>query len=77
MHDISPCLVRAVMAAEDARFCDHNGFDFDAIRAAIRLNEQTGRIYGASTITQQVAKNVFLWHAAIGSAKGLRQASPS
>lgn len=62
IEEISPRLVRSVMAAEDARFCDHHGFDFEAIREAMRLNEQGKRTYGASTITQQTAKNVFLWH---------------
>lgn len=57
---ISPHLVRAVIAAEDARFCDHRGFDFDAIRKAIAERED-GRFRGASTISQQTAKNTFLW----------------
>ena len=67
---ISPHLARSVMAAEDARFCDHWGFDFDAIRAAIEEREQ-GRFRGASTISQQVAKNVFLWHGRSWARKGL------
>lgn len=71
IEEISPRLARSVMAAEDARFCDHYGFDFEAIRAAIRLNEQGKRTYGASTITQQVAKNVFLWHQRSWVRKGL------
>jgi monofunctional biosynthetic peptidoglycan transglycosylase len=71
IEEISPRLARAVMAAEDARFCDHYGFDFEAIRAAIRLNEQGKRTYGASTITQQTAKNVFLWHQRSWVRKGL------
>lgn len=70
-EEISPGLVRSVMAAEDARFCDHNGFDFEAIREAIRLNEQGKRTLGASTITQQTAKNVFLWHQRSWVRKGL------
>lgn len=52
----------AVIAAEDARFLEHHGFDFEAIDKAIRYNSKsTRRIRGGSTITQQVAKNVFLW----------------
>lgn len=62
MDSISPRLQSAVIAAEDARFLEHNGFDFDAIDKALRHNQnQTRRIRGGSTISQQVAKNVFLW----------------
>jgi monofunctional biosynthetic peptidoglycan transglycosylase len=58
---ISPHLKRAVVAAEDARFLDHEGFDWEAIQQAIAKNEQRGRIVaGASTISQQLAKNLFL-----------------
>ena len=58
---ISPHLKRAVVAAEDARFLDHEGFDWDAILQARAKNEQHGRIVaGASTISQQLAKNLFL-----------------
>lgn len=71
IEEISPRLVRSVMAAEDARFCDHHGFDFEAIREAMRLNEQGKRTYGASTITQQTAKNMFLWHRRSWVRKGL------
>ena len=53
---ISPRLARAVIAAEDARFCAHPGFDVDAIRAALEASEQGRRLRGGSTITQQVAK---------------------
>ena len=55
---IAPAMARSVIAAEDANFCRHFGFDLDAIRAA--LDDGAGR--GASTLTQQVVKNVFLWH---------------
>ncbi|WP_245776328.1 monofunctional biosynthetic peptidoglycan transglycosylase [Thalassovita taeanensis] len=55
---IAPVMARSVVAAEDANFCDHWGFDMAAIRAAI--NE--GGTRGASTLTQQVVKNAFLWH---------------
>ncbi len=62
LRRVSPNLVRAVIAAEDARFCAHRGFDLEAIRKAMKHNERRpGRMRGASTITQQTAKNVFLW----------------
>ncbi|MEO1120621.1 MAG: monofunctional biosynthetic peptidoglycan transglycosylase [Pseudomonadota bacterium] len=55
-------LARSVMAAEDARFCEHWGIDFEAAQhAAKRYLSGQGRLLGGSTITQQVAKNVFLW----------------
>ena len=59
---ISPALAQSVIAAEDARFCQHHGFDFDAMRAAAAANaEHPGKLRGGSTISQQTAKNVFLW----------------
>lgn len=61
LSDISPSLTRAVIAAEDGKFCSHNGFDSEAIAQAIKRNRQGGRIRGGSTISQQTAKNVFLW----------------
>lgn len=70
MDEIAPALARSVLAGEDARFCEHWGFDFDAIRQALEEREQ-GRVRGASTITQQVAKNVFLWHGRSWARKGL------
>lgn len=54
---IAPDMIRAVVAAEDANFCLHDGFDMTAIRAAL---DAGGRV-GASTLTQQTVKNVFLW----------------
>jgi len=54
-------MVRAVIAAEDSKFCSHSGFDWDAISDAARRNASGGRIRGGSTISQQTAKNVFLW----------------
>lgn len=54
-------LVRAVIAAEDAKFCAHKGFDAEAIESAIRNNRSGKHLRGGSTITQQTAKNVFLW----------------
>ena len=58
---ISPAMVRAVTAAEDQKFLHHFGFDFDAISKAYANNRDGGRRRGGSTITQQTAKNVFLW----------------
>jgi monofunctional biosynthetic peptidoglycan transglycosylase len=59
---IAPALPRAVIASEDARFCLHHGFDLHAIDAALKHNQaKPGRIRGGSTISQQTAKNVFLW----------------
>lgn len=55
---IAPVMLRSVVAAEDANFCLHTGFDLDAIKTAI----EAGANRGASTITQQVVKNAFLWH---------------
>ncbi|RIV77968.1 monofunctional biosynthetic peptidoglycan transglycosylase [Pelagerythrobacter aerophilus] len=61
LSNIDRNLVAAVIAAEDGKFCSHDGFDTEAIEKAIRHNAQGGRIRGASTISQQTAKNVFLW----------------
>src|SRR5665213_2773408 len=59
---ISPTMTRAVIASEDARFCLHHGFDFNAIDKALQHNERRpGRVRGGSTISQQTAKNAFLW----------------
>jgi monofunctional biosynthetic peptidoglycan transglycosylase len=59
--EISPNFGLAVIAAEDQMFPDHNGFDWKSIEKAMKHNEKKKRIRGASTISQQVAKNVFLW----------------
>ncbi|MFZ9396670.1 MAG: monofunctional biosynthetic peptidoglycan transglycosylase [Erythrobacter sp.] len=61
LDNIDRSLVTAVIAAEDGKFCSHNGFDAEAIAKAAARNMQGGRIRGGSTITQQTAKNVFLW----------------
>ena len=58
---ISRPMVDAAIAGEDAKFCSHLGFDQDAIRNAWHRNEEGGRIRGGSTISQQTAKNAFLW----------------
>lgn len=60
---ISPQLQRAVMAAEDQKFSKHHGFDFDAIGSALEGHLENRTARGASTLTQQVAKNLFLWPA--------------
>lgn len=69
--DISPNMARAVIAAEDGKFCSHNGFDTEAIQKAIERNAQGGRLRGGSTISQQVAKNAFLWQGGGFFRKGL------
>ncbi len=62
ISQISPHLVESVVAAEDAGFCQHHGFDFDAMEKAAAANERhPGKVRGGSTISQQTAKNVFLW----------------
>ena len=68
---IDPNMVAAVIAGEDGKFCEHNGFDREAIEEAIRRNQQGGRIRGGSTISQQTAKNVFLWQGGGYFRKGL------
>ena len=54
-------MVRAAIAAEDSKFCQHSGFDLEAIEDAMKRNASGGRIRGGSTISQQTAKNAFLW----------------
>ncbi len=61
LSSIDRNLVRAVIAAEDGKFCTHDGFDRKAIEKALETNAEGGRIRGGSTISQQTAKNVFLW----------------
>lgn len=69
---ISPQARLAVIASEDQLFPDHNGFDWKSIRKAIEYNKKKpGRIRGGSTISQQVAKNVFLWQGRSWIRKGL------
>lgn len=64
-------LVRAVIASEDGKFCQHDGFDREAIEKAMARNARGGRIRGGSTISQQTAKNVFLWQGGGYFRKGL------
>ncbi|HSC54318.1 MAG TPA: monofunctional biosynthetic peptidoglycan transglycosylase [Phnomibacter sp.] len=69
---INPSMPLAVMAAEDQLFPDHNGFDWKSIEKAMAYNKRKpGRVRGASTLSQQVAKNVFLWQGGGWFRKGL------
>ncbi|MFS4457980.1 monofunctional biosynthetic peptidoglycan transglycosylase [Bdellovibrio sp. HCB2-146] len=61
LEDISPSVQRAVLKAEDYKFFEHNGFDYEAIQKAYKYNKTHTKKKGASTISQQTAKNVFLW----------------
>ena len=61
IRQIDRDMVRAAIAGEDSKFCSHNGFDFEAIEDAMQRNASGGRIRGGSTISQQTAKNAFLW----------------
>ena len=61
LERVNPFLARAVIASEDGRFCSHHGIDFDAVGEAMDDYEARGRLRGASTISMQVARNVFLW----------------
>jgi monofunctional biosynthetic peptidoglycan transglycosylase len=71
LADIDRDMVAAVISGEDGKFCLHNGFDKDAILQAFRRNQKGGRIRGGSTISQQTAKNVFLWQGGGYLRKGL------
>lgn len=76
LDDISPRLVEAAIAAEDSTYCRHHGFDMKAIERALKANERNekrgrSRIRGGSTISQQTAKNVFLWPGRDWIRKGL------
>jgi monofunctional biosynthetic peptidoglycan transglycosylase len=64
-------MVRAAIAAEDSKFCTHNGFDFEAIEDAMKRNASGGRIRGGSTISQQTAKTTFLWNGGGYARKGV------
>jgi len=70
-ENISDELKVAVIAGEDQKFASHWGFDIPAIQAALAYNERGGNIRGASTLTQQVAKNLFLWSGRSWLRKGL------
>ncbi len=72
LTEITPDMPLAVMASEDQRFLIHHGFDFNAIQSAVKRNMKAGKKkYGASTISQQTAKNVFLWPGRSWVRKGL------
>ena len=63
-------MVRAAIGAEDSKYCAHSGFDVDAIQDAVKRNASGGRIRGGSTISQQTAKNAFLWQGGGYARKG-------
>ena len=71
LKDMSPHIVRAVIASEDQNFCAHDGFDLKEIQRAMQDAENGGDLRGASTISQQTAKNVFLWNGGGWFRKGL------
>ena len=71
LAQISPHLLQAVVAAEDQKFLQHHGFDVKAIEKALVYNSKGRKIRGASTISQQTAKNVFLWTGRSWLRKGL------
>src|SRR5271163_4952915 len=71
LNRISPNLALAVVASEDQKFPEHWGFDVEAIEKAYELNQHSHKVRGASTISQQVAKNLFLWSGRSYFRKGL------
>lgn len=71
LSQISPHLLQAVVAAEDQKFLQHSGFDMQAIEKALVYNSKGRKLRGASTISQQTAKNVFLWTGRSWLRKGL------
>lgn len=71
LENISPNLQRAVIASEDGNFLKHNGFDFKAMQKAFKNNNKGRKLKGGSTISQQTAKNVFLWQGRSYIRKGL------
>lgn len=71
LNDISPNARLAVISTEDQLFPDHDGFDFKNIEKAMKHNQKSKSLHGASTISQQVAKNVFLWQGRSWFRKGL------
>lgn len=70
-REIPDNIKMAVIAAEDQRFAEHRGLDLQAIRAAVKHNQRGGNLRGASTLSQQVAKNLFLWSGRSWLRKGL------
>ena len=71
LDKIAPVMTAAVIASEDQNFPDHYGFDIEAIQRAIGHNERSSRTKGASTLTQQTAKNMFLWSSRSWLRKGV------
>lgn len=71
LEEISPNLQKAVIASEDGNFLNYHGFDFQAMQKAFKNNQKGKRIKGGSTISQQTAKNVFLWQGRSYLRKGL------
>jgi monofunctional biosynthetic peptidoglycan transglycosylase len=71
LDDASAHLALAVMASEDARFCQHGGVDWDILRNVVEAADEDGPVRGASTIPMQVAKNLFLWPSRSYIRKGL------
>jgi monofunctional biosynthetic peptidoglycan transglycosylase len=71
IENISPNLQKAVIASEDGNFLKHNGFDFEAMQKAFENNNKGKKLKGGSTISQQTAKNVFLWQGRSYVRKGL------
>ena len=71
LSEMSRHIPRAVIAAEDSRFCEHRGFDVEAIEKAMARNKQGKKLRGGSTISQQTAKNAFLWSGRTWVRKGL------
>ncbi len=71
LEEISPNLQKAVIASEDGNFLQHSGFDFKAMQKAYKSNQKGKKLKGGSTISQQTAKNVFLWQGRSYVRKGL------
>jgi monofunctional biosynthetic peptidoglycan transglycosylase len=71
LEEISPNLQKAVIASEDGNFLKHSGFDFEAMQKAFKNNQKGRKLKGGSTISQQTAKNVFLWQGRSYVRKGL------
>jgi monofunctional biosynthetic peptidoglycan transglycosylase len=71
LDQMSRHIPRAVIAAEDSQFCTHNGFDIEAIEKAMERNKKGRKLRGGSTISQQTAKNAFLWPGRTYIRKGL------
>lgn len=71
LEDMSPNLPKAVIASEDGNFLKHSGFDFEAMQKAFKNNSKGKKLKGGSTISQQTAKNVFLWQGRSYVRKGL------